>query len=294
MKRHLFFLMAILAFSVSACKPDKFSEPMFQYKSPEYCEHVASGILSSSISDPYDTLECSDPSLAVKGYISHSDLDMLSVDCQKKGIPFTREMLQTYLPVNGPCLYSEVQRYQHFIEALQSGNRTEETGALESFVTRQNKSTLRDSNAEMLAMTYATIGHYYGENIAWDLNRVGVSNGRILALDGFLANYYYTNTLDDNSVEFEPDGIIWLSEISGGNWLIGSEFPIYVNGIAYGPFGWGNELVYDPTPSNEVFNECGQITSFVDGNVIGPIGGGVTSISVYGVVPPEYTYGCTE
>lgn len=294
MRKILFMLLAVFTFSVSACTPYEVNTPDATY-SKEYCEKKADAILQNAPdADPFDTLQTVDIQSAALGYITTDDLNMLVEDCRKNGIPFSAQLLGEYLPLNGSCKYSEMQRYNRFIEELRAFNRTEEQDALESFAYRTGKAAVRDCNADMLATTYATVGHNYQENVAWDLNRVGVSDGRILALDAYMANYYYTSNSGDGFVEFEPDGIIWLSEVSGGNWLIGTEYPIYVDGVAYGPFGWGNELVYDPTPSNESFNECGQIVSFVDGNVIGPIGGGVTAISVYGVVPPQYPFGCSE
>lgn len=224
-------------------------------------------------------------------------VNTLFLSCRENGIPFSKDLLLENLPVNGPCNKTREERYRSFISAFSNRERATEGTAIESFVNRSGKTALRDANAAMVATVFANYGATVsapGDFLSYDYNRFGVSDGRILLLDLILANQAFSSTATDNFIEFEPDCIEWLAEVSGGNWLIGTTCPIVVNGVAYGPFNWDNPLVYDPTMDNEEFNACGQLISFVDGNIIGPIGGGVTSFSVFNVVPPTYQWTCDD
>ncbi len=273
MKIRMFFLILALGFSLSSCQRND------------------ADVLPASPVSAYlpDSPEQDEP---YRSHLTLDQIDALALDCAASGIPFSRELLLENMPVEGRSLKkTQPERYRAFMEAFGQSRTTEEQGAIESYTTRTGKTAVRDASADLVAMTYSTFGECYGQNVSWDFNRTGSSNGCILNLDLWLCNAAYSSSFGDDLVEFEPDCIQWGFEVSGGNWLIGLECPIFINGVPFGPYEIG-QLIYQPTANNETFNECGQITSFVDGNVVGPIGGGITSISVFGVVPPEYPFGC--
>lgn len=226
--------------------------------------------------------------------LTEEDFQMILRSCQEHNIPFSEDLLRENLPIGHRCTNTKQERYVNFMSAL-SSYRTEGDD-IEAFVIRPGKTAVRDANYAVLATAYASFGDNYGpaSAISYDYNRTGASDGKILSLDLALSNQAYNYSATDQLVEFEPDCINYdqAIEFSGHWFMITLSCPIYINGVEYGPFDWSNPLFYNPTITNEEFDACGQLITWTDGKVVGPIGGGISEIDVFGIIPMGTTFPC--
>ena len=297
--------MLLLCITVTSCKKDVSTTEGLPHQVPQL-ELI--GENPSPYSDA-EVLQMADDMLANVSYIgaehwykepsyesilSEADYQTIYRACVENNIPFSDSLLRQNLPIGQPCSNSKEERKQNFLSALPAYRS--EGNHIEAFVIRTGRPAVRDANASSLAEAFASFGDNYGpaSAISYDYNRTGASDGRILSLDLVLATQAFNSTTTDALVEFEPDCIDYENAIQfSGNWyMITLTCPIFINGVEYGPFDWSNPLFYNPTIANETFDDCGQLTSWIDGKVVGPIGGGITEIDVYGVIQMGQPFPC--
>jgi hypothetical protein len=303
MKTRLFSIItaSALMLSLMSCSKLSSSSPPVE-DTGQFVKKYESAYLESISARPESLALC----------ISESEFTEIVKHHQENCGLWSEHHLRAILPINRSNS-NDPESWRHRVDYLllmASDQRNDpDHSTIETVITRTSGYQVNDANLEALAMVYASLGQFVGDNVSYDYNRYQGSKGYIGITDIFNANTAYRNaSINDALAEVLPESISYEFQISGQEqtWLIAVDIVMgssmewtywnsetnstetmsidagdtlhFGSGTALGP------LVINATMSNEPGELPG---SFTDAIIYGPLPGNITSISILGGFIPQ-------